>query len=700
MERAKGIIHKEGLDREPLAVVCDAEQSHNGGDEHKQIHADLAGEDVKDSELLSEEETESEGHAIADLGRAMAEYSEGLSETAVNFNLDYKGSEGNEPSNDGDGGNGHETHTQGHDDGTTPIIEASNLLHEHHDQPSASLLASEMAPNQSATTTESSDHNTNKILASAETNDSPQKQSHISTAESITSNLHQDIQNPNGAAMKLSQDQYDNPHVNAAASDSTEELQFSSSASSGTSSLSEDCGDPENQTSTSTQVNRDGSGSHSKTSDPQQVAFSHVDLQSSSVQMLKDVQTHPQDDSTQDPKNDAAQASTKSGDFQPSGAPLPLAINYEALKHIATYFLPVSHGACVDIRSIEGGTFHEVEVLTFADGWTCIGRFAREEERLYKVESELATMEYVRTHTQIPVPEIYFVNHNRYHVVGAAFVLMERMEGFRLNDIWYELSTQHQFSVLEQLADMIEQLAGLRFAQIGSLTAGGKVGPLVNLTRNLHEPLLGPFSNTLDFFLTGVESDVLRDGSEETKALFPVVGGELRARFAREASNPTLNPPYRLIHDDLEFFNILVTHDGKDLPPKITAIIDWDWAYTGPLHYLCEYPPPTIGYGGDEDEKPKEKLLRKHFVKALMQRYPKGSADRDNVKRCFREKCAELRSFIPMFTNYNSEKISPFNSLAKSYLSNLQRDDELDDYHPYGICEEWVPDSEPESDDD
>jgi len=683
MEVAQSIARKEGEVGKALAAVCDAD-------------ADLAREEMKDEDAVSEEQAGSEGNASADFGSGTVKHGEGRSEDAVTSDLASNGSGDNDSNDEGDE---QKTNVQDHDERVFSSTEAGKTLyeHEHHDDPTASLSASEMSQDRSLTSTESSQNNPNTMATSAEAIELPQKQSHNSTAYSTTINSPQDIPNPDATSTKLSQGQLDSPYVNAAASDSSNELHSSSGSSSGTSSSSEDCADPEIQTSTSAQ---DESCSDPETSDSLQVVFNDADLQPSSTQMPQTAQTQPQDDIIQAPEDDTAQASTKGGDFQPPSRPLPLTINYEALKHIATYFLPVSHGACIDTRSIEGGTFHEVEVLTFADGWTCIGRFAREEERLYKVESELATMEYVRTHTQIPVPEVYFVNHNSNHVVGAAFVLMERMEGSRLNDIWYELTTEHQLSVLEQLAQMLEQLAGLHFDQIGSLTAGGKVGPLVNLTRNLHEPLSGPFTSTLDFFLTGVENDVLRDGSEDTKSLWPTIEVELRALFAREASNPTLNPPYRLIHDDLEFFNILVTHDDKDMPPKITAIIDWDWAYTGPLHYLCEYPPPTIGYAGDEDEKPKEKLLRKHFVKALMQRYPKGSADRENVKRCFREKSVELRSFIPMFTNYNSEKIAPFSSLAKDYLSNLQRNDELDDYHPYGICEEWVPDSEPESDDD
>jgi hypothetical protein len=99
----------------------------------------------------------------------------------------------------------------------------------------------------------------------------------------------------------------------------------------------------------------------------------------------------------------------------------PLDLNYEALKHIGTYFIPGSHGRCTGISTLQRGQFHEIRVLHFEDGWTCIGRFTREAEPLAKVESDSATIEYVRNNTTIPVPEIYLVNNPENHVVDGTY---------------------------------------------------------------------------------------------------------------------------------------------------------------------------------------------------------------------------------------------------------------------------------------
>ena len=137
-------------------------------------------------------------------------------------------------------------------------------------------------------------------------------------------------------------------------------------------------------------------------------------------------ETEDDKDTSEDAESDAGSVDSWKGE-----AP-PLNLNYEALKHTVDHFLRGSHGACITITTIRRGGFHEIRVLHFEDGWNCIARFTREYEMLEKTQSELATIEYVRKNTTITVPEIYLVNHNENHVVGAAFVIMERMEGEQL----------------------------------------------------------------------------------------------------------------------------------------------------------------------------------------------------------------------------------------------------------------------------
>lgn len=382
--------------------------------------------------------------------------------------------------------------------------------------------------------------------------------------------------------------------------------------------------------------------------------------------------------------------------------PPPLEINYEHLKHIATHFMPGSHGACVDITYVKGGAFHEIRLLHFEDGWTCIARFPRFKESLYKAESELAATEYVRKHTKVPVPETFFVNHNRNHVVGSEFVLMEKMEGVKLCDLYDDIPLEHKISVIEQLAEMVFQLSELKFEKMGSLNSEFVVGPLLNPwkgTYEMYQDIEGPFTNVWDFFSAGLNEKRLHR-PQLLMELYPEIKEFLQPVVADLASNyQSLQPPYRLVHSDLQLYNILVTQDDKTQPPKITGIIDWDWSFIGPLYYLFEFPEAITGNVTEDEDEVENKIVRKHFVKALAQHFPKDSADREMVRQCFRDKSSYITLALRYFVDWMNGELDDEVGCATGFLQEIRGDyGPYFPHHPYGCCEDWEPDSDLEYD--
>ena len=377
------------------------------------------------------------------------------------------------------------------------------------------------------------------------------------------------------------------------------------------------------------------------------------------------------------------------------GEPPPLELRYDALKHIADLFLPGSHGACVDITTLKRGTFHEARILLFEDGWSCIGRFTRnsEVELLQQAESALATMAYVRSHTSIPVPQVYFVNHNSNDVVGSAFVLMERMPGERLSDLWPDLTFEDKFNIIGQVADGLGQLAELKFDSVGCLRHDGRIGPLMSTTGEAR--ILGdqPFTTTEEYMCAYInENDPNR--SNAAKAFYSAIKDKLRAFLAGHGDNPTLNAPYRLIHGDFESQNILVERKEGNL--RISGIIDWDWSHIGLLYHLCGYPDYIRDYDGEEEDFEVNKLLRKHFVSALAKHFPCGSADREQVKQCFREKNYAMNMFHRVFM-YCTWAPDLEQGLVESYLNGLRGESPEYERRAYGGVLGWEPDSELES---
>jgi hypothetical protein len=311
---------------------------------------------------------------------------------------------------------------------------------------------------------------------------------------------------------------------------------------------------------------------------------------------------------------------------------------------------------------------------------------------LRKTENELATIEYVRKHTSIPVPQIYYVNHNGNHVVGAPFVLMEFLEGQKLCDVWKELNLKHKLSAIGQLAHILGQLAELKFDAIGSLKSDGTVGPLINMTEESDTLDDEPFTSTRDYFFSFLK-DQHPARTLAAKKHYPAIREELTSFFDQNAENPTLNAPYRLIHNDLASQNILVVQGDKTAPPKITGIIDWDWNYTGPLYYLCEYPDNICDSYDAPEDFADNKVLRKHLVASLIEHFPENSIERKQIKQCFREKSYALNTFQGTFmTRVWTESLE--GRLTEQYLGNLRG--EYDEWMrlPYDGVMNWERDSD------
>ncbi len=69
--------------------------------------------------------------------------------------------------------------------------------------------------------------------------------------------------------------------------------------------------------------------------------------------------------------------------------------------------------------------------VTLSDGRVVIARVARRFMPRRKTESEVATMEYIRTYTTIPVPDVYFYDSNPYNRLGGEYIIMSKV-GFIL----------------------------------------------------------------------------------------------------------------------------------------------------------------------------------------------------------------------------------------------------------------------------
>ncbi|KAJ4156474.1 hypothetical protein NW754_008106 [Fusarium falciforme] len=164
------------------------------------------------------------------------------------------------------------------------------------------------------------------------------------------------------------------------------------------------------------------------------------------------------------------------------GEPSKLDLNLDSLRIIATRVL---QAACINTRPMTRGSSHEIFVLEFEEST----RFARVRGTSAKEESEIATIRYVKQHTSIPVPEIYYQDLNPENKIGAAFVLMEKLPGRHLYKTWDGLSLGHKKVVLSEIASIIIQFSSLCFGKIKCLTQneiGHVISPYCNSPQGMN----------------------------------------------------------------------------------------------------------------------------------------------------------------------------------------------------------------------
>ncbi|CAG8588594.1 10656_t:CDS:1 [Ambispora leptoticha] len=271
-----------------------------------------------------------------------------------------------------------------------------------------------------------------------------------------------------------------------------------------------------------------------------------------------------------------------------------LDINLEALQESANN---VFHTQCNSIQKLSEGGFHKVYILKMEDGTEYIGRVAFPEYPHWKTESEVAVMEYVRLNTNIPVPKVYHWNSSINNPVGAEYILMERLPGGRLCDIWSDLSIEKKKLVLLKVIEIQLALKKLMFPMIGSVFFDDnsndqfKIDQIIEIAFFANERATlttmerGPFNTIKEYILAVIQNQILYYRTfksleqqnrwipkyEELCKLVPKYFSDERDTFV-------------LTHGDFHSSNILV----NDI--EITGVIDWECSGAFPMECLCTYP--------------------------------------------------------------------------------------------------------------
>lgn len=249
-----------------------------------------------------------------------------------------------------------------------------------------------------------------------------------------------------------------------------------------------------------------------------------------------------------------------------------------------------------------------------------------------KTKSEVATIEFVRKATDMPVPRIIAFNSDNQNELGFEWILMEMMPGVALRKKWRTLTWEAKEDIVKQMAFFQAQLFLCRFRGIGNLfPAEGQgnessrassissesfiLGQIVSLVffwgdHLKHSVPRGPFEASrewlharLEFVLADQEL-ILKTSDDEDDIEDAEFAKDLATRILQVL--PQVFQPdtagYEesiLFHDDLHMENILVDEEGT-----LTAIIDWECVSVLPLWRACQL--PRLVEGRTREAKPKK----------------------------------------------------------------------------------------------
>ena len=192
--------------------------------------------------------------------------------------------------------------------------------------------------------------------------------------------------------------------------------------------------------------------------------------------------------------------------------------------------------------------------------WT-IGRgvFCKAKSWDPKMEPEDETIAFVKKIApQISTPEVIHacVEHDR------SFLILRRMEGSTLRDVWASLSLSQRQSVVETIATYCDLLA-----QNTSKTLGTATG----------RPVFEPYLSLTDSFVGLLAQN-------ECERYFSVSSEEC----------PTIGEDFHFYHPDLGPSNIMISKDGK-----VAGILDWESAGYYPAFWIATKPAVSPAFNFD-----------------------------------------------------------------------------------------------------
>ncbi|PWY76013.1 phosphotransferase enzyme family protein [Aspergillus sclerotioniger CBS 115572] len=158
--------------------------------------------------------------------------------------------------------------------------------------------------------------------------------------------------------------------------------------------------------------------------------------------------------------------------------------------------------SCTQVSKISDGQYNKVYQLTMDDGREFIAKFPNPNAGRphLTTASEVATMDFLGNALNIPVPRVYaWSSRASQSPLGAEYILMEKLPGVVLTDVWHTMKGKQKVKILDQIVDIERRLARTRFTKFGSLYYRDDLPNSPDPKRTLYHDLMGNQVGTKTF---------------------------------------------------------------------------------------------------------------------------------------------------------------------------------------------------------
>jgi aminoglycoside phosphotransferase (APT) family kinase protein len=143
----------------------------------------------------------------------------------------------------------------------------------------------------------------------------------------------------------------------------------------------------------------------------------------------------------------------------------------EVMTQIARRKLNIPSDSPCDVEFLAEGGFNKVYVIRCNFDTEYIMRISLPVHPRLKTISERATIDYVRQHTHIPVPQVLHFNAMRDDEFGFEWMIQDRVPGSSLTDLWKDVSWLEKELLVRKIVVYLAQLFRHRFRLLGSIYA-------------------------------------------------------------------------------------------------------------------------------------------------------------------------------------------------------------------------------------